>query len=88
MSDQIIGESKYYKFYCDKILSKTTGEFLAKYRRDYQGGNYSQVKKYETQNGQIILGTTSIRYPLTEEKVNKYITESRQPTYHLDSASS
>ena len=77
-----IGECKYYVFYSDKILSKTTGEFLSIYFRSYQGGNFSQVKKYETTNGQIRPGTTSLRYPLTEETINNYLTESRMPTCH------
>jgi hypothetical protein len=92
MTDQLIGENIHYLFYSDRIYSKMTGKYLKKYWRsgslnNGKGWHWSQLKKYETIKGKIITGGYLIRYPLTIDIVEKYLTESRPPTDHQDSAS-
>jgi len=83
--ETLLGEDKNYLFYSDKVYSKMTGRNLIIYvRMNY---SYSQLKRYQTINGNILYGTRTIKYPLTEESVKKYITESIPPTYHPDSVS-
>ena len=88
----ILGENTHYLFYSDRIYSKMTGNYIKKYWRSGEringsGWYWSQLKKYETIKGKIIHGGYLIRYPLTEDKVEKYLTESRQTTCHQGWAS-
>ena len=95
MNNNKLGETKFYEFYENRIYSKTHYKDLIIYSRTDPRTFHSSGRMRATYAFSQLKATEEsyepkskiIKYPLTKEKVNQYITESKQTKHHQDSPS-